>query len=101
VKLLQQAIADGANLIKPRGDAGLGNITKYAWGNRLVHSSYTWMWAIEHGGEHYASLWSTVARTTWCRRTRGGNAVIRSLKVLDCNSPYSCAASSKSGARSP
>jgi hypothetical protein len=34
VKLLQQAIADGANLIKPRGDAGLGNITKYAWGQQ-------------------------------------------------------------------
>jgi len=76
VKLMQQAIADGANLIKQQGDAGLDKITKYAWGNRLVHNSYTWMWAIEHGGEHYASLWSTVARTTWCRRTRGGNAVI-------------------------
>jgi len=56
VKLMQQAIADGANLIKQQGDAGLDKITKYAWGNRLVHNSYTWMCAIEHSGEHYGQL---------------------------------------------
>src|SRR6266478_4864744 len=27
-----------------------------------------------------ASWWSTTARTTWCRRNRGGNAAIKSLK---------------------
>jgi len=56
VKLMQQAVADGANLIQQQGDAGLDKITKYAWGNKLVHNSYTWMWAIEHSGEHYGQL---------------------------------------------
>jgi uncharacterized damage-inducible protein DinB len=56
VKLLQQAVADGANLIQQQGDAGLDKVTKYAWGNKLVHNSYTWMWAIEHSGEHYGQL---------------------------------------------
>ena len=56
VKLIQQAIADCASLIQQQGDAGLDKITKYAWGNKLVHNSYTWMWAAEHSGEHYGQL---------------------------------------------
>jgi uncharacterized damage-inducible protein DinB len=56
VKLIQQAVADGASLIQEQGDAGLDKITKYAWGNRMVHNSYTWMFAIEHSGEHYGQL---------------------------------------------
>ena len=56
VKLIQQAVANGANLIQQQGDAGLDKITKYAWGNKLVHNSYTWMWAVEHSGEHYGQL---------------------------------------------
>jgi uncharacterized damage-inducible protein DinB len=56
LKLIQQAVADGANLIQRQGDAGLNKITKYAWGNKQVHNSYTWMWAIEHSGEHYGQL---------------------------------------------
>jgi uncharacterized damage-inducible protein DinB len=56
VKLMQQAVADGASLIQQQGDAGLDKVTKYAWGNRLVHNSYTWMYAIEHSGEHYGQL---------------------------------------------
>jgi len=56
VKLMQQAVADGANLIRQQGDAGLDKITKYAWGNRMVHNSYTWMFAIEHSAEHYGQL---------------------------------------------
>jgi uncharacterized damage-inducible protein DinB len=56
VKLMQQAVADGANLIQKQGDAGLDKVTKYAWGNRLVHNSYTWMFAVEHSGEHYGQL---------------------------------------------
>jgi uncharacterized damage-inducible protein DinB len=56
VKLMQQAVADGANLIQQQGDAGLDKITKFAWGNKLVHGSYTWMWATEHSGEHYGQL---------------------------------------------
>jgi hypothetical protein len=56
VKLMQQAVADGAKLIQQQGDAGLDKITKYPWSNRLVHSSFTWMAATEHGGEHYGQL---------------------------------------------
>jgi hypothetical protein len=56
VKLIQQAVADGAKLIKQQGDAGLDKITKYPWSNRLVHSSFTWMAATEHSGEHYGQL---------------------------------------------
>jgi uncharacterized damage-inducible protein DinB len=56
VKLIQQAVADGANLIQQQGDAGLEQSTKFAWGNKLVHNSYTWMWAVEHSGEHYGQL---------------------------------------------
>jgi hypothetical protein len=56
VKLIQQAVADGAKVIKQQGDAGLDKTTKLPWGNRLVHSSYTWMEGTEHSGEHYGQL---------------------------------------------
>jgi uncharacterized damage-inducible protein DinB len=54
VKFVQQAVADGANVIQQQGDAGLDKTTK--WGKRLVHNSYLWMFAIEHSGEHYGQL---------------------------------------------
>ncbi len=54
VKFVQQAVADGANVIQQQGDAGLDKTTK--WGNKLVHNSYIWMFAIEHSGEHYGQL---------------------------------------------
>lgn len=56
MKLIQQAVADGANLIQQQGDAGSDRTTKLPWGNRLVHNSYTWLFAIEHSGEHYGEL---------------------------------------------
>ena len=56
LKLMQQAVADGANLIQRQGDVGLDKVTKYGWGNRPVHNSYTWMFAVEHSGEHYGQL---------------------------------------------
>jgi hypothetical protein len=56
VKLMQQAVADGARLIQQQGDAGLDKVTKYPWSDRLVHSSFTWMAATEHSGEHYGQL---------------------------------------------
>jgi len=56
VKLIEQAVADGAKLIQQQGDAGLDKTIKYPFGNRLVHSSYNWMLAIEHSGEHYGQL---------------------------------------------
>ena len=54
VKFVQQAVADGAAVIQQQGDAGLDKTT--VWGNRLVHNSYKWMFAIEHSGEHYGQL---------------------------------------------
>jgi uncharacterized damage-inducible protein DinB len=56
VKLLQQAVADGAILIQQQGDAGLDKTTKFPFGNRLVHNSYNWMFNIEDSGEHYGQL---------------------------------------------
>jgi uncharacterized damage-inducible protein DinB len=56
VKLIQQAVADGAHLIQQQGDAGLDKVTKHAWGNKLVHNSYAWLFAIEHSAEHYGQL---------------------------------------------
>src|ERR1700716_1145303 len=54
VKFVQQAVADGADVIQQQGDAGRDKTTK--WGDRLVHNSYLWMFAIEHSGEHYGPL---------------------------------------------
>ncbi len=56
VKLIQQAVADGANLIQQQGDAGLDQVSKMAWGSQLVHHSYAWLFAIEHSAEHYGQL---------------------------------------------
>lgn len=56
VKLIQQAVADGAKLIKEQGDARLDKTMKMPWGNSLAHGSYMWMFAIEHSGEHYGQL---------------------------------------------
>jgi len=56
VKLIQQAVADGASLIQQQGDAGLDKTMKFAWGNKLVHNSYIWTYAIEHSAEHYGQL---------------------------------------------
>jgi uncharacterized damage-inducible protein DinB len=56
VKLIQQAVADGANLIQQQGDAGLDKTTKFPFGNMLVHNSYNWMFTIEDSGEHYGQL---------------------------------------------
>jgi uncharacterized damage-inducible protein DinB len=55
VKFVQQAVADGANVIQQQGDAGLDNTAKF-FGNRLAHNSSVWMFAIEHSGEHYGQL---------------------------------------------
>jgi uncharacterized damage-inducible protein DinB len=56
VKLIQQAVADGAKLIEQQGDAGLDKATRLPWANKLVHNSYTWTYAIEHSAEHYGQL---------------------------------------------
>ena len=56
VKLIQQAVTDGADLIKKQGDAGLDKVVKLPWGNHLGHVSYLWMIGAEHSGEHYGQL---------------------------------------------
>jgi hypothetical protein len=56
VKLIQQAVTDGADLIQKQGDAGLDKTSKYPWSNRLVHNSFLWLVASEHSGEHYGQL---------------------------------------------
>jgi hypothetical protein len=55
VKFVQEAVADGAQVIQQQGDAGLDNTSKF-FGNRLAHNSNIWMSAIEHSGEHYGQL---------------------------------------------
>jgi uncharacterized damage-inducible protein DinB len=55
VKFVQQAVADGAQVIQKQGDAGLDQTTKF-FGNRLAHNSTIWTFVIEHSGEHYGQL---------------------------------------------
>lgn len=56
VKLLQQAIAEGARVIREQGDAGLDKTMKLPWSNKEAHNSYMWWFAIEHSAEHYGQL---------------------------------------------
>jgi len=58
VKLLRQAIADGANVIQQQGDAGLERSMPFGWqtGKHVVHISYVWLTAIEHSTEHFGQL---------------------------------------------
>jgi uncharacterized damage-inducible protein DinB len=55
VKFVQEAVADGAQVIQQQGDPGLDNTSKF-FGNRLAHNSNIWTFAIEHSGEHYGQL---------------------------------------------
>ena len=55
VNLIDQAVAEGAKLIRQQGDAGLDKTSKF-FGNRLAHNSTIWTSAIEHSGEHYGQL---------------------------------------------
>lgn len=56
VKLIKQAIADGAALIKEQGDAGLSKELKSPFGPRMLHAAFEWYDMIEHMGEHYGQL---------------------------------------------
>ena len=55
VKFVQEAVADGAQVIRQQGDAGLDKTSMF-FGNRLAHNSSIWTFAIEHSGEHYGQL---------------------------------------------
>jgi|SRR5437588_791170 len=56
VKLIKQAVADGAALLQEQGEAGLIKEVKFPYANMMVHSSFMWLDAIEHSGEHYGQL---------------------------------------------
>ncbi len=58
VKLIEQAIADGATVIKQQGDEGMDKTTPFGWetGKHVVHNSYIWIAAIEHSTEHFGQL---------------------------------------------
>jgi hypothetical protein len=56
VKLLKQAVTDGAAVITEQGDAGLQREVKNPYENSMQHVWYAWMGAIEHAGEHYGQL---------------------------------------------
>jgi uncharacterized damage-inducible protein DinB len=55
VKFVQEAVADGAQVIQQQGDAGLDKTSKF-FGNMLAHNSAIWTFAIEHSAEHYGQL---------------------------------------------
>jgi uncharacterized damage-inducible protein DinB len=55
VKFVQEAVADGAQVIQQQGDAGLDKTSKF-FGNRLAHNSAIRTFAIEHSAEHYGQL---------------------------------------------
>jgi uncharacterized damage-inducible protein DinB len=58
VKLLEQAVADGARVIRQQGDAGLDKTQQFAWetGKHVVHNSYIWITGVEHSTEHFGQL---------------------------------------------
>ena len=58
VKLLEQAVAEGAATIKQQGDAGLDKTMPFGWetGKHTVHNSYLWIAGIEHSTEHFGQL---------------------------------------------
>jgi uncharacterized damage-inducible protein DinB len=55
VTFVQEAVADGAQVIQQQGDGGLDKTSKF-FRNRLAHNSTIWTAAIEHSGEHYGQL---------------------------------------------
>jgi tetratricopeptide (TPR) repeat protein len=55
VRFVQEAVADGAQVIQQQGDAGLDNTSKF-FGNRIARNSAICTSAIEHSGEHYGQL---------------------------------------------
>ncbi len=58
VKLLEQAVAEGARVIREQGDAGLEQTQSFGWetGRHVVHRSYIWITGIEHSTEHFGQL---------------------------------------------
>jgi uncharacterized damage-inducible protein DinB len=56
VKVMKLVVAEGEQLIKEQGDAGLIKEVKYPGVNAMVHGSFLWYSILEHTGEHYGQL---------------------------------------------
>jgi uncharacterized damage-inducible protein DinB len=58
VKLIEEAVADGAAVIRQQGDAGLDKAQPFGWetGRHVVRNSYIWLTGIEHSSEHFGQL---------------------------------------------
>jgi hypothetical protein len=58
VKLIEQAVADGAAVIRRQGDVGLDKAMEFGWetGTHVSRVSYIWMSGIEHSSEHFGQL---------------------------------------------
>jgi hypothetical protein len=72
LKLIEQAVADGAALITQQGDAGIDKAQRFGWETARMWS------AIPISGFRVSSTrastsgswWFTIARTIWCLRSR-------------------------------
>ena len=56
VKLLKEAVAQGAAVIQEQGDGGLTKECKSPYENVMQHVWYAWAGTLEHAGEHYGQL---------------------------------------------
>jgi len=71
VKLIEQAVADGAAVIKQQGDAGLDQNDPIRWENweaRRPLTPISGSTAIEHSTEHFGQLVVYYRANNWCRR---------------------------------
>lgn len=58
VKLLEQAVSEGAAAIGRQGDAGLDRPMEFGWetGTHVSRVSYIWLSGIVHSSEHFGQL---------------------------------------------
>ncbi len=71
VAYVKKAFADGADLIKSKGDGGLSDLYVDPFGNQQTRFSDGAWGFIEHSGEHYGQRSFTTAWQAWCRQSRG------------------------------
>ena len=56
VAAVKKSFADGAAVIKEKGDAGLAATVKHPFANQMAHLSSIGWDLTEHGGEHYGQV---------------------------------------------
>ncbi len=56
VAAVKKSFADGAAVIKEKGDAGMAETVKHPFGNRMTHVSTLARDLADHAGEHYGQL---------------------------------------------